>query len=208
MNGLARLRRLLDRLTIYLPLILFALLALSSWWLVRSMPELLPQGIDKQLRQDPDYRLDQFTVKSFDASGRMVREVTGASATHFPATQALHIQDIRLLAENDEGVQIRAQAQQGISTETDQRFTLQGQARVTRTVAEARTTQRSALPMSLQGERLTVWTDEERLVSELPVELRRGQEVITAQTLNFDTRSGQYELQGRVRAVLPPRQTP
>jgi lipopolysaccharide export system protein LptC len=208
MNGLARLRRLLDRLTIYLPLILFALLALSSWWLVRSMPELLPQGIDKQLRQDPDYRLDQFTVKSFDASGRMVREVTGASATHFPATQALHIQDIRLFAENDEGVQIRAQAQQGISTETDQRFTLQGQARVTRTVAEARTTQRSALPMSLQGERLTVWTDEERLVSELPVELRRGQEVITAQTLNFDTRSGQYELQGRVRAVLPPRQTP
>jgi lipopolysaccharide export system protein LptC len=208
MNGLARLRRLLDRLTIYLPLILFALLALSSWWLVRSMPELLPQGIDKQLRQDPDYRLDQFTVKSFDASGRMVREVTGASATHFPATQALHIQDIRLFAENDEGVQIRAQAQQGISTETDQRFTLQGQARVTRTVAEARTTQRSALPMSLQGERLTVWTDEERLVSELPVELRRGQEVITAQTLNFDTRNGQYELQGRVRAVLPPRQTP
>jgi LPS export ABC transporter protein LptC len=62
--------------------------------------------------------------------------------------------------------------------------------------------------LSLQGERLTVWMNEERLLSELPVELRRGNEVITAQTLNFDTRSGQYELQGRVRAVLPPRQSP
>jgi lipopolysaccharide export system protein LptC len=208
MNGLARLRRLLDRMTIYLPIILFALLALSSWWLVRSMPELLPEGIDKQLRQDPDYRLDQFTVKSFDASGRMVREVTGLSATHYPATKALHIQDIRVFAENDGGVQIRAQAQQGISTEADQRFTLQGQARVTRSVAEPRAAHPSTLAMSLQGERLTFWTDEERLVSELPVELRRGHEVITAQTLNFDTRNGQYELQGRVRAVLPPRLKP
>jgi lipopolysaccharide export system protein LptC len=208
MNGLARLRRLLDRLTIYLPLILFALLALSSWWLVRSMPELLPPGIDKKFRQDPDYRLDHFTVKSFDASGRMVREVTGASATHFPATQALHIQDIRVFAENDTGVQIRAQAQQGISTEADQRFSLQGQARVTRTAPGPSAARAATSPLSLQGERLTFLTDEERLLSELPVELQRGNQVITAQTLNFDTRNGQYELQGRVRALLPPRQTP
>jgi lipopolysaccharide export system protein LptC len=208
MNGLARLRRLLDRLTIYLPLILFALLALSSWWLVRSMPELLPQSIDKQLRQDPDYRLDRFTVKSFDASGRMVREVAGATATHFPATQALHIQNIEVFAENDTGVKVRAQAQQGIFTESDNRFTLQGQARVTRTALPHSAGNPSTAPLSLQGERLTVWMNEERLLSEMPIELRRGNEVITAQTLNFDTRSGQYELQGRVRAVLPPRQSP
>jgi lipopolysaccharide export system protein LptC len=208
MNGLERLRRLLDRLTIYLPLILFALLALSSWWLVRSMPELLPQQVDKQLRQDPDYRLDQFTVKSFDASGRMVREVAGATATHFPTTQALHIQNIEVFAENDKGIKVRARAQQGIFTESDNRFTLQGQARMTRTAQAPSGGNPPTAPLSLQGERLTVWMNEERLQSDLPVELRRGNEVITAQSLNFDTRSGQYELQGRVRAVLPPRQSP
>ena len=84
MNLLMRLRRTLDRLTIYLPLFLFAILALGSWWLVRSVPELMPPGIDPQLRQDPDFRLDQFTVKSFDATGRLTREVSGQSATHFP----------------------------------------------------------------------------------------------------------------------------
>ncbi len=98
MSAWMRLRRTLDRLTIYLPLILFGLLALGSWWLVRSMPELLPPGIDRQLRQDPDYQLEKFTVKSFDASGRMTREISGQSATHFPARQELHIQDIRLFA--------------------------------------------------------------------------------------------------------------
>ena len=41
-----------------------------------------------------------------------------------------------------------------------------------------------------------------------PVRITRGAEVFTGQNMRFDTRSGQYELQGRVRAVLPPRQTP
>ncbi len=38
MNLLTRVRATLDRLTIYLPLFLFAILALGSWWLVRSVP--------------------------------------------------------------------------------------------------------------------------------------------------------------------------
>ena len=36
-----RLRQLLDRLSIYLPLIVMALLASGSWWLVRSVPTLI-----------------------------------------------------------------------------------------------------------------------------------------------------------------------
>ena len=132
MSAWMRLRRTLDRLTIYLPLILFGLLALGSWWLVRSMPELLPPGIDRQLRQDPDYQLEKFTVKSFDASGRMTREISGQSATHFPARQELHIQDIRLFAENEVGTRIEAQAQKGVSLEKEQQVNLSGNVVVVR----------------------------------------------------------------------------
>jgi LPS export ABC transporter protein LptC len=118
--------RTLDQLTIYLPLILFALLALGSWWLVRSMPELLPPGSDKQLRKDPDYQLEKFTVKSFDNTGRMTREIAGQSATHFPASQELHIQGIRIFAENEVGTRVQAQARQGVSQEAVQQVTLSG----------------------------------------------------------------------------------
>ena len=202
MNLLTRVRRTLDRLTIYLPLFLFAILALGSWWLVRSVPELMSPGIDPKLRQDPDFRLDQFTVKSFDASGRLTREISGQSATHFPATQSLHIEGVRILAENNEGTRLTAQAKKGVSREAEQQVILTGDAIAVRQ-ADAQSPR-----VELRGETLTAWLEQERLVSDQPVRITRGADVFSAQTLNFDTRSGQYELQGRVRAVLPPRQTP
>ena len=202
MNLLTRVRRTLDRLTIYLPLFLFAILALGSWWLVRSVPELMPPGVDAQLRQDPDYRLDQFRVKSFDATGRLTREISGQSATHYPATQSLHIEGVRILAENEAGTRLTAQAKKGISREAEQQVTLSGDAIAVRQ-ADAQSPR-----IELRGETLTVWLEEERLVSDQPVRITHGADVFSAQTMNFDTRSGQYELQGRVRAVLPQRQTP
>jgi lipopolysaccharide export system protein LptC len=201
MNLLTQVRRTLDRLTIYLPLFLFAILALGSWWLVRSVPELSPPGIDPQLRQDPDFRLDQFTIKSFDATGRLTREVSGQSATHFPATQSLHIEGVRILAENEAGTRLTAQAKKGISREALQQVTLTGEAIAVRQ-ADAQSPR-----VELRGEILTAWLEEERLVSDQPVRITRGADLFSAQTMNFDTRNGQYEMQGRVRAVLPPRQT-
>ena len=202
MNLLTRVRRTLDRLTIYLPLFLFAILALGSWWLVRSVPELTPPGLDPQLRQDPDFRLDQFTVKSFDASGRLTREISGQSATHFPATQSLHIEGVRILAENEVGTRLTAQAKKGISREAEQQVTLSGEA------TAVRQSDKHSPRVELRGDTLTAWLQEERLVSDQPVRITRGSDVFSAQTMNFDVRSGQYELQGQVRAVLPPRQTP
>jgi lipopolysaccharide export system protein LptC len=189
-------------LTIYLPLFLFAILALGSWWLVRSVPELIPPGLDPQLRQDPDFRLDQFTVKSFDASGRLTREISGQSATHFPATQSLHIEGVRILAENEVGTRLTAQAKKGISREAEQQVTLSGEA------TAVRQADKHSPRVELRGETLTAWLQEERLVSDQPVRITRGTDVFSAQTMNFDVRSGQYELQGQVRAVLPSRQTP
>jgi lipopolysaccharide export system protein LptC len=202
MNLLTRVRRTLDRLTIYLPLFLFAILALGSWWLVRSVPELMPPGLDPQLRQDPDFRLDQFTVKSFDASGQLTREISGQSATHFPATKSLHIEGVRILTENEVGTRLTAQAKKGISREAEQQVTLSGEA------TAVRQADKQGPRVELRGETLTAWLQEERLVSDQPVRITRGTDVFSAQTMNFDVRSGQYELQGQVRAVLPPRQTP
>ncbi len=193
-----RLRRTLDRLTIYLPLILFGLLALGSWWLVRSMPELLPPGIDRQLRQDPDYQLEKFTVKSFDASGRMTREISGQSATHFPARQELHIQDIRLFAENEVGTRIEAQAQKGVSLEKEQQVNLSGN------VVVVRLADMQGPRMVMKSQTVTALVDEDRLVSNTPVEIVRGGDVVTAQSMDFDTRNGQYKLQGQVKSTLAP----
>lgn len=200
MNAWVRFRRSLDRLTLYVPLIIMATLALGSWWLVRSLPELLPTDPDRPVRTDPDYQLQNFTIKSFDASGHLTRQVSGEAATHLPQPNELHIQRIRIFAQNELGSQLNAEADEGISSDKDNesKFTLIGNVRAVRQ-ADART------PLTrLQGERLTAILNEDRLVSSLPVVITRQRDVFTSQTLDFNTRSGQYLMQGRVKATLMP----
>jgi len=191
-----RLRRLLDALSVYLPLIVVALLASGSWWLVRSIPALISPEANKPVRQDPDYRLSDFSVKSFNAAGHMMREVTGKKAQHFPATEDLQIEEVRIFAQNDNGNRILAQAQQGVASDDGAKVTLIGQAHAIQHAQENRP------QIELRGERLVAFPDEDRVLSGDPVHITRGRDVFTANTMNFNSNTGEYVLQGRVRGTL------
>jgi LPS export ABC transporter protein LptC len=45
-------------------------------------------------------------------------------------------------------------------------------------------------------------TKEERLFSDVPVEIRRGQDVFTANSMRLNSQTGEYELTGKVRGVI------
>lgn len=194
-----KLRRLLDALSVYLPLIVVALLASGSWWLVRSIPALNSPEANQPVRQDPDYRLIDFSVKSFNAAGHMTREITGKKAQHFPATEDLQIEEIRIFAQNDNGSRIHAQAQQGVATDDGAKVTLIGQARALQHAQENRP------QIELRGDRLVALPDDNRIESDDPVHITRGRDVFTANTMNFNNNTGEYVLQGRVRGTLAPK---
>jgi len=193
------LRRLLDTLSVYLPMVVMALLASGSWWLVRSVPELLTPNATPPVRQDPDYRLADFSVKSFDARGRLTREVSGNTAQHYPATEALHIEQVRIYAQSESGTQMNARAKQGIATDDGKQVTLIGD-------AYAIQHPRDTTPqVELRGARLVALPDEDRLVSSDPVHITRDRDVFTAETMDFNSDTGAYVLQGRVRGTLAPK---
>ena len=199
MKHIGLLRRLLDQLSLYLPLILMGVLALGSWWLVRSMPEMLYADENKPVRKEPDYRLENFRVKSFDTTGRMTREVGGDTGRHYPNVDELHIDKVRIYAESEKSVKMNAQAMTGIATGDGERVTLIGQALAVREAdAQAPRTE-------LRGERLLALTKEERLLSSDPVRITRARDVFTAQTMNFNSKTGEYLLEGRVRGMLAPK---
>ncbi len=93
-------RRSLDKLALYLPGILMALFALGSWWLLRSLPSITTDAPTQTVRLEPDYYLEQFSVKSFDKQGRLTREVSGHRAQHFPNTDTLEISNVTLRGQN------------------------------------------------------------------------------------------------------------
>ncbi|NBO42942.1 MAG: LPS export ABC transporter periplasmic protein LptC, partial [Betaproteobacteria bacterium] len=43
---------------------------------------------------------------------------------------------------------------------------------------------------------------EERLVSDVPIEIRRGQDVFTAEKMQMNSKTGEYELIGKVRGLV------
>ena len=198
MNSWLALRRALDRLTLYLPLLAMALLAMASWWLVRSMPDLWGDTSERPVRKDPDYHLEHFSTQVFNAQGQRIRTVSGDKARHYPDSDELHIDEVRFSAVNEEGVEVQATARRGIATGDGERVTLLGQVHVVRP-AHGQTPR-----IELQGERLVALQKQEKLLSDLPVEILRDRDRFLANGLDFDMKSGQYQLSGRVRGTLQP----
>ncbi|MFM1924875.1 MAG: hypothetical protein RIT44_681 [Pseudomonadota bacterium] len=192
------LRQLLDRLSTYLPLIVMALLASASWWLVRSVPTLMAPATQKPVRQEADYRLANFSAKTFDATGRLTREISGDKAQHYPATEDMHIAQVRIFAANEQGSTMNARAQQGVATDDGKKVTLTGDAVAIRPAFN------SSPRIELKSDRMVALPEEDRVVSDDPVRIVRDRDVFTAASMDFNSNTGFYDLRGRVRGTLAP----
>jgi LPS export ABC transporter protein LptC len=57
----------------------------------------------------------------------------------------------------------------------------------------------------MRSQEIKAFVKEERLVSDVPVEVRRGQDLFTAEKMQMNSKTGEYELSGRVRGTVHPR---
>lgn len=191
-------RRSWESMSLYLPVLLMALLALGSWWLVRNAPSAPKTAVERAATHDPDYSMRQFMVKDFDHRGRMQSEIRGDRADHFPDTDTMEIQKVDVRGFAPDGAKTTAVAQKGISNADASEVQLWGDAVVVRQPLAPK------LPMQFEGEFLHVWTREERVKSHLPVVLTQGNDRFTANQLNYDNVSRVAQMQGRVRGTLVP----
>jgi LPS export ABC transporter protein LptC len=54
----------------------------------------------------------------------------------------------------------------------------------------------------IRSQKIKAFVKEERLVSEAPVEVRRGQDLFTAEKMQMNSKTGEYELNGKVRGLV------
>jgi lipopolysaccharide export system protein LptC len=196
-------RRAWDRLSIYLPILLMGVLALGTYWLVRSTPVFEAPAPEQPARHEPDYFMQQFAIKTFDAKGHLKSEVRGREARHYPDTDTLEIDQVQIRSFSDKGRLTTATAQRALSNSDSSELQLIGQAVVVREPVEARAGE-SIPRMSFRGEFLHVYMDTERVTSHKPVELMRGQDRFTADNMDYDNVEQVMQLRGRVRGVLVP----
>jgi lipopolysaccharide export system protein LptC len=192
-----------DRVTIYLPVIVTALLALGTYWLVRNAPKLLEPTVKEAPTHEPDFFMRGFVIKNFLPSGELRSELFGKEGRHFPDNDTLEVDQVRMRSISPDGLITRATADRGLSNGDGSEVQLFGNAVVVRdaaTVPSGRATPR----LEFRGDFLHAYLDSERVTSNKPVTLIRGTDRFTADTLDYDNLSGVANLQGRVRGQLVP----
>lgn len=193
-----------DQFSLYLPVLLMGLLALGTWWLVRNAP--MPQlpAVERGPSNQPDYFMKSFSVKSFDANGRLQSEVQGEVARHFPNTDTLEIEKARMRSVSPEGQLTLATADRALTNADASEVQLFGNAVVTREPLPGKPGAPRQPRMEFRSEFLHAYTKTERVRSDKPVVLIRGNDQFTADGMDYDNLDQVMQLRGRVRGILQP----
>lgn len=193
------LQRFWEQASIYLPVLLMALLAMGTWWLVRNAPKPQQSNVEQMVSDAPDYVMAEFSVHQFDRAGRLQSVMTGDEARHFPRTDTLEVDAVRTRSMAPDGMVTTASAQRGISNADSSEVQLVGNA-----VVERQLPNQPDQVSRYTGEFLHAWTNEERVESHLPVVLTRGNQRFEGDAMQYDNLSQVVELKGRVKGIIHP----
>ncbi len=197
------LRSVWDKLALYLPVILMGVFALGTYWLVRSTPALLSAPKAALVQHEPDYFMRGFSVKTFDASGRLKSEVFGAEARHYPDTDTLEIDGVRIRSFDVADRLTTVTARRAQTNSDASELQLFGDALVVREPQKDKAG-RLQPRMEFKSEFLHAFMETERIESDKPVDLRRGDDRFTADAMEFDNLGRVMQLTGRVKGTLAP----
>ena len=180
----------------YLPMLVMALLALGSWWLVRSTP--LPEGpmAPAPPRHEPDYSMRDFIVQRFAPDGALRTQIEGDVAHHYPDTDTLEIEHPRIRAIAADGRVTVASAQRALANSDGSEVQLLRDAHVVREAVPGEAA------IDFRSDFLHVFVNTERVRTHLPVRVQQGDSVIQAAGMAYDNLARVIDLQGRMHGVF------
>ncbi|HNT37919.1 MAG TPA: LPS export ABC transporter periplasmic protein LptC [Rubrivivax sp.] len=193
----SRAQRLREALSTYLPLLLMALLALATWWLVNHTPGPVEPAASTGLRHDPDYTMRRFVIERFDRSGQMRVHVEGEELRHYPDTDRYEIDEARIQAVGADGRRTVAQATRALTNGDLNEVRLVGGARVSSSDARGR-------PLLMRSEFLHAFLATEQVRTDQPVVVNLGADEMRAAGMEYDHGKRLLRLQGRLRVRLQP----
>jgi lipopolysaccharide export system protein LptC len=196
-----------DRLSLYLPVFLMGMLAMATYWLVRSTPDISATEPSAAVTHEPDYFMRKFAVKTFDASGQLKSQVSGTEIRHYPDTDTLEIDQVHIRSFDEQGRLTVATARRALTNGDGSEVQLIGDAKVVRDAVPDQSG-RMLPSLTFTGEFLHAFLNTERIQSNKPVVLTRGQDRFTADSLDFDNPQRIMLLEGRVRGQLVPGRAP
>ncbi|HEY2559201.1 MAG TPA: LPS export ABC transporter periplasmic protein LptC [Caldimonas sp.] len=188
--------RLLDLASAYLPLLMMAVLASGTWWLVRNVPSVEAPRLEAAPRHEPDYEMANFVVQRFARDGTLRTQIEGDRLRHFPDTDTIEVDRARIRAVDSLGIVTVAVANKALANGDGSEVQLLGDARVTRPAHGGEE------EIEFRSEFLHAFRNVERVRSHLPVVVTQGGSVVRADGMEYDNLARVIDLKGRTRATF------
>lgn len=186
----------------YLPLLMMVALAGATWWLVKVSPATPQVSQPSAVRHEADYALEHFSTQRYDASGRLAVQIDGDKLRHYPDTDELEIDSVKLVAQAPDG---------RVTTATARHAVVAGDGSVARLEGDARVQSQgpgSEPPVLLEGQRLVARLKDRQVSTDQPVHVRQGSTEFRADGLDYDDNTRLLQLHGKLRARLQPGRRP
>lgn len=195
-------QRAVSSVTSYLPLVLMALLALATWWLVKNTPVFQGDKPAVVPRHIPDYTMRTFTVHRFAVDGSLRVQIEGDELRHYPDTDTLEVDNARIRSITPDGHVTLASANRALSNGDGSEMQLTGHAHVVREAYGVGNRVEDAI--DFRGEFLHAFLRTEQVRSHLPVTITRGGTELQGSAMTYDNLSRVAQFNGRVKASFTP----
>ncbi|HEY4082202.1 MAG TPA: LPS export ABC transporter periplasmic protein LptC [Burkholderiaceae bacterium] len=178
----------------YLPLLLMALMAAASWWLVKNTPLLSGPVETVAPRHEPDYSMQHFELRRMGADGRLRLRVEGNALRHYPDTDTVEIDGVQLRSFGADGGLTVATARRGIGNGDGSQMQLLGD--VTVRGFEPGAPETATPRMTVRGDFLQAEADGQKLSSHLPVVVSYPGGEVQAPNFNYEHLGGSLHFGG------------
>lgn len=173
------------------PLVLMLALALLSFWLERTARE--EPALSAQLRHDPDYSVEQFSITDFSRAGAPVSMLSAAKMVHYPDDDTTALVAPRLVQSKAEQPRLVLSADRGmLSPDGAEVFLHDNVVLLREALAETGDSRVQSSFLHVMRARSLVRTDREVRISE------RGRSLVGL-GMEYDNESRQLTLHAQVR---------
>jgi lipopolysaccharide export system protein LptC len=191
-------QRLTDALNAYVPVLMLALLAGGTYWLVRSTPNAPEAKPEAAARHVPESIMRDFALRAHATDGQLKHELRGAELRQYKDDRSFEVDAPVMLRQASLGGVQRASAQRAVSNADGSDVQLYGQ-------AVARRDQPGKPSFEIRSDILLVYQPEELVRATRPVVIVRGQDEYSGSAMTYRGLQGTFELQGPARAVWQPK---
>jgi lipopolysaccharide export system protein LptC len=188
---------------------LLTALALGSFWAREIMRRGINESLPEKARDEPDYFVEKFVFVKMSPTGNVRYDISGTRLTHLPRSDSYEIEKPVLRSRSNPQSPLTMRAEKATVDDGNSRVLMQGGVQVERPKSA------EAEHFLLNTERLLILPDDDRMQTDLAVDLALGQSNMTGIGMSLDNSIREFRLlkQSHVSYVMvsgtePPSRTP